>query len=100
MSEASPTLDYNLTERNKISLEFIEDVTSNADEVQQQNLSNTLTQNADVEYLRRYGFHGQTRRETFKKLPVITYEDLQPDINCIGNDDKSLILSSHPISEF
>nr|GEW67390.1 indole-3-acetic acid-amido synthetase GH3.6-like [Tanacetum cinerariifolium] len=42
-----------------------------------------------------------TDRETFKKLvPVITYEDLQPDINRIANGDKSPILSSHPISEF
>ncbi|GJX52435.1 indole-3-acetic acid-amido synthetase GH3.6-like protein [Tanacetum coccineum] len=98
MPEAPPPT---LTERNKKSLEFIEDVTSNPDEVQLKVLSGILTQNADVEYLRRHGFHGQTDRETFKKLvPVITYEDLQPDINRIANGDKSPILSSHPISEF
>ncbi|KAI3828271.1 hypothetical protein L1987_02369 [Smallanthus sonchifolius] len=95
------TTDYTLSEKNKKSLEFIEDVTSNPDEVQLRLLSDILTQNANVEYLHRHGLSGQTDRETFKKLvPVITYEDLQPDITRIANGDKSPILSSHPISEF
>ncbi|KAL7591127.1 indole-3-acetic acid-amido synthetase GH3.6 [Lactuca sativa] len=93
--------DYTLTEKNKKTLEFIEDVTSNPDQVQQRVLSEILTQNANVEYLNRHGFSGQTDRDTFKKLiPVITYEDLQPDITRIANGDKTPILSSHPISEF
>ncbi|KAF5773845.1 putative GH3 family protein [Helianthus annuus] len=96
------TTDYNtLTEKNKKCLEFIEDVTSNPDEVQLRVLSDILTQNATVEYLHRHGLSGQTDRETFKKLvPVITYDDLQPDITRIANGDRSPILSSHPISEF
>ncbi|KAL8239238.1 hypothetical protein R6Q59_015805 [Mikania micrantha] len=93
--------DYTLTEKNKKTLEFIEDVTSKPDEVQLNVLSDILTQNATVEYLRRHGLSGETDRETFKKLiPVITYEDLQPDITRIVNGDQSPILSSHPISEF
>ncbi|XP_071730182.1 indole-3-acetic acid-amido synthetase GH3.5-like isoform X1 [Rutidosis leptorrhynchoides] len=93
--------NYNLTEKNKRSLEFIEDVTSNPDDVQLRVLSDILTQNANVEYLSRYNLSGHTDRETFKKLvPVITYEDLQPDITRIANGDKSPILSSLPISEF
>ncbi|KAI3702907.1 hypothetical protein L6452_28660 [Arctium lappa] len=100
-SSMAATEDYNLTEKNKKSLQFIEDVTSNPDEVQLRILSDILAQNADVEYLRRHGFSGQTDRETFKKLiPVVTYEDLHPDITRIANGDKSPILSSHPISEF
>ncbi|KAM0070807.1 putative GH3 family protein [Helianthus debilis subsp. tardiflorus] len=96
------TTDYNtLTEKNKKCLEFIEDVTSNPDEVQLRVLSDILTQNATVEYLHRHGLSGQTDRKTFKKLvPVVTYDDLQPDITRIANGDRSPILSSHPISEF
>ena len=73
---------------------------SNTDEVQLIFFSYILTENADIKYLRRYGFHGQTERETFKKLSVIIYEDLQPDINRVCNGDMSPILYSHPISEF
>jgi len=95
------TSDYNLAEKNKISLQFIEDVTSNADEVQKKVLEEILSRNAHVEYLQRHGLNGQTNRETFKKaVPVITYEDIQPDINRIANGDTSQILCSKPISEF
>ncbi|XP_047341708.1 indole-3-acetic acid-amido synthetase GH3.6-like [Impatiens glandulifera] len=94
--------DYNLLEKNKKVFQFIEDVTSNPDEVQRRVLAEILTQNAGVEYLRRHDFtNGETDRETFKKLlPVVSYEDLQSDINRIANGDKSAILSSRPISEF
>ncbi|KAJ0790383.1 putative GH3 family protein [Helianthus annuus] len=95
------TTDYALTDKNKKALEFIEDVTSRPDQVQQQILTEILTQNATVEYLHRHGLSGHTDRETFKKLiPVVTYEDLHNDITRIANGDKSTILSSHPISEF
>ncbi|KDP39002.1 hypothetical protein JCGZ_00759 [Jatropha curcas] len=94
-------VDYNLVEKNKKLLEYIEDVTSNADEVQKKVLEEILTCNAHVEYLQRHGFNGYTDRETFKKtLPVITYEDIQTDINRIANGDTSPILCSKPISEF
>ncbi|MED6173811.1 hypothetical protein PIB30_063156 [Stylosanthes scabra] len=93
--------DYNLVEQNRKILDFIEDVTSNADQVQKNVLSEILSSNANVEYLRRHGLNGQTDRNTFKKLlPVISYEDLQPDINRIANGDTSPILCSKPISEF
>ncbi|KAK9677959.1 hypothetical protein RND81_11G178600 [Saponaria officinalis] len=91
-------VDYN----NKKALEFIEDVTANADDVQRRVLNEILTQNAGVEYLRRHGLaEGQTDRETFKKvIPVVTYDDVAPDIERIANGDTSPILSSKPISEF
>lgn len=93
--------DYNLVEQNKKILEFIEDVTLNADQVQQKVLSEILSRNANVEYLKRYGLNGHTDRDTFKKiLPVISYEDIQTDINRIANGDTSPILCSKPISEF
>lgn len=93
--------DFNLSERNTKALQFIEDVTSEPDQIQKQVLSEILSRNAHVEYLERHGLDGKTDRLTFKKIiPVIKYEDLQPDINRIANGDKSPILSSHPISEF
>ncbi|PWA50570.1 auxin-responsive GH3 family protein [Artemisia annua] len=93
--------DYSLTQKNKNTLQFIEDVTSSPDQVQNRVLTEILTQNANVEYLKRHGLYGNANRDTFKKLiPVITYDDLQHDVTRIANGDKSPILSSHPISEF
>ncbi|CAL5402880.1 unnamed protein product [Camellia sinensis] len=93
--------DYTPSEKNKKALQFIEDVTSNADEVQKRLLADILSRNAGVEYLQRHGLAGYTDRETFKKLmPVIKYEDIQADITRIANGDMSPILCSQPISEF
>ncbi|KAH1121012.1 hypothetical protein J1N35_004172 [Gossypium stocksii] len=96
-----PTTDYNLELKNKKTLQFIEDVTSNADEVQKKVLEEILSRNAHVEYLQTRGLNGHTDRETFKMtMPVITYEDIQPHIDRIANGDTSPILSANPISEF
>ncbi|KAL0320741.1 UNVERIFIED_CONTAM: Indole-3-acetic acid-amido synthetase GH3.6 [Sesamum radiatum] len=91
-----------VAENNKRKLEFIEDVTRNADEVQKRVLAEILSRNADVEYLKRHGLTGgQVDRHTFKKImPVVTYEDILPDINRIANGDMSPILCSRSISEF
>uniref|UniRef100_A0A2N9HKL9 Uncharacterized protein n=1 Tax=Fagus sylvatica TaxID=28930 RepID=A0A2N9HKL9_FAGSY len=99
-SSLKPT-DYNLAEKNRKTLQFIEDVTSNADEVQKRVLCEILSRNANVEYLQKHGLKGHNDRETFKKvMPVITYEDIQPEITRIANGDPSQILCSKPISEF
>ncbi|PHU13127.1 Indole-3-acetic acid-amido synthetase GH3.6 [Capsicum chinense] len=105
MPEAPKTSAENghfvVDENNKKILQFIEEVTTNADEVQQKVLAEILAQNAHVEYLQRHGLNGHTDRETFKKvMPAITYEDIQSDITRIANGDKSQILCSQPISEF
>ncbi|PHU05839.1 putative indole-3-acetic acid-amido synthetase GH3.4 [Capsicum chinense] len=84
----------------KEGFEFIEEVTSNVDEVQKKVLAEILSQNAHVEYLQDHGLNGHTDRDTFKKvIPVITYQDIQPHINRIINGDKSPILCSQPITE-
>ncbi|KAG5578953.1 hypothetical protein H5410_049580 [Solanum commersonii] len=57
-----------MTEENKKNLEFIEEVTSNVDEVQKRILHEILTRNANVEYLQRLNLNGHTDRETFKKV--------------------------------
>lgn len=98
---SSKPTDYNLVEKNKKTLQFIEDVTANADEVQKRVLGEILTRNANVEYLMKHGLKGHNDRETFKKvIPVSTYEDIQQEINRIANGDTSKILCSKPISEF
>ncbi|RID74266.1 hypothetical protein BRARA_B01373 [Brassica rapa] len=99
--EALEVSDQTLAEKNKNRLQFIEEVTSNADDVQRRVLEEILSRNADVEYLKRHGLQGRTDRETFKHvMPVVTYEDIQPEINRIANGDTSQILCSSPISEF
>ncbi|KAL6535757.1 hypothetical protein OROHE_012601 [Orobanche hederae] len=93
--------EYSVAEKNKKKLEFIEDVTRNADEVQKRVLAEILSRNAHVEYLKRHGLEGLTDIETFKKIiPVVTYEDILPDISRIASGDKSPILCSDPVSEF
>ncbi|EPS63059.1 hypothetical protein M569_11729, partial [Genlisea aurea] len=91
----------NLAEINKAKLNFIDDVTARADQVQELVLSEILSRNAGVEYLNRYGLDGRTDRQSFKTtLPVVNYEDILPDINRIAAGDTSPILCSAPISEF
>ncbi|XP_031492298.1 indole-3-acetic acid-amido synthetase GH3.8-like isoform X2 [Nymphaea colorata] len=82
-------------------LEFIEEMTSHVDEVQQMVLDDILSTNVNVEYLQRHGIFGRSiDRKTFKsKLPIIEYEDILPDIQRIANGDPSPIFSAQPISE-
>lgn len=88
-------------EKDAKALQIIEEMTRNADTVQERVLSEILSRNAETEYLERFKLGGATDRETFKsKIPVITYEDVQPEIQRIANGDRSAILSAHPISEF
>lgn len=83
------------------ALRFIEEMTRNADAVQERVLAEILSRNAETEYLKRFKLNGAIDRETFKtKIPVITYDDIQPEIQRIANGDRSPILSAHPISEF
>ncbi|KAM7275198.1 hypothetical protein ACFE04_017064 [Oxalis oulophora] len=91
----------NNNNNNNKALDFIEDVTSNADEVQKRVLAEILSRSANVEYLERYELNGCLDRETYKKvIPVVTYEDIKQDINRIANGDTSPILTTTPISEF
>jgi len=90
-----------LCNNNNEALKYIEDVTSNADEIQKRVLAEILSSSAHAEYLQRHGLDGRTDRHTFKNImPVVTYEDLKPDIDRIANGDTSQILCSKPISEF
>ncbi|KAI8532702.1 hypothetical protein RHMOL_Rhmol11G0234000 [Rhododendron molle] len=88
-------------EKDAKALRFIEEMTRNADSVQEKVLGEILSRNAKTEYLQRFKLFGATDRESFKStIPMVSYEDLQPDIQRIANGDRSAILSAHPISEF
>ncbi|PUZ54633.1 hypothetical protein GQ55_5G147500 [Panicum hallii var. hallii] len=88
-------------ERDAEKLEFIEEKTKNFDAEQARVLAEILARNGGAEYLRRHGMEGRTDRAAFKaRVPVVTYEDLRPEIERIANGDRSSIISSHPITEF
>ncbi|GFP88606.1 probable indole-3-acetic acid-amido synthetase gh3.1 [Phtheirospermum japonicum] len=88
-------------EKDAKALQFIEEMSRNTDPVQENVLAQILTRNGQTEYLAGFNLNGATDRETFKsKIPMVTYEDLQPLIQRIANGDRSPILSSHPVSEF
>ncbi|XP_050261003.1 probable indole-3-acetic acid-amido synthetase GH3.1 [Quercus robur] len=100
-SAVSSPLGPAASDKDAKALQFIEETTRNADLVQERVLAEILARNANTEYLKRFNLNGATDRDTFKsKLPMITYEDLQPEIQRIANGDRSPILSAHPISEF
>ncbi|CAI9117794.1 OLC1v1019279C1 [Oldenlandia corymbosa var. corymbosa] len=100
MHKAQEECTYAVVEEYKKALEFIEEVTEKADEVQERVLTEILSRNADVEYLRRHGLDGHTDKRTFKNtIPVITYEEIRPDVTRIANGDSSQLLCSQPISE-
>ncbi|KAG6432966.1 hypothetical protein SASPL_104562 [Salvia splendens] len=77
---------------------FIEEVTVNADEVQQTTLAHILSQNGDTEYLTRFKVDGPAAFNS--NVPVVTFEDIQPYIRRIADGDCSPILCAQPISDF
>ncbi|RCV36375.1 hypothetical protein SETIT_7G313800v2 [Setaria italica] len=85
-------------------LRFIEEVTTNADAVQERVLGEILARNAETEYLgNKCDLAGATDRATFRaKVPMVEYEDLLPYIRRIANGDRSPILTGpgHPVTEF
>ncbi|CAL4917243.1 unnamed protein product [Urochloa decumbens] len=77
-------------------LEFIEDMTTDVDAVQERVLEEVLSRNAEAEYLAvKCGLAGATDRATFRaKVPISTYEDLQPYIRRVADGDRSPILTA------
>uniref|UniRef100_A0ACD5ZSQ4 Uncharacterized protein n=1 Tax=Avena sativa TaxID=4498 RepID=A0ACD5ZSQ4_AVESA len=84
------------------ALRFIEETTANVDLVQERVLAEILARNAGAEYLSNCGLDGAAAdRATFRaKVPVVSYEDLQPYIQRIADGDGSAVLSTRPISRF
>ncbi|KAL9241592.1 hypothetical protein vseg_015687 [Gypsophila vaccaria] len=82
-------------------LALIEDLTSNCREAQKKVLGEILARNAETEYLRRFGLSDPITVESFDdNVPVVTYEDILPDIKRIANGDFSQIICAQPITEF
>ncbi|XP_017979546.1 PREDICTED: indole-3-acetic acid-amido synthetase GH3.17 [Theobroma cacao] len=73
-------------------LKIMEELTSNAHEMQEKLLEEILKRNAGTEYLKGY-LHGQADKKLFKEnVPISTYEDIMPYIDRIANGEPSDIL--------
>ncbi|CAH8380861.1 unnamed protein product [Eruca vesicaria subsp. sativa] len=92
--------DFNEEEKGKV----LQDLTSNAKQIQDDLLKEILTLNAGTEYLKDFlhgGLHGRSAKELFKKnVPIVTYEDVKPYIDRVVNGEPSNILSVLPITNF
>ncbi|KAK6121474.1 hypothetical protein DH2020_044782 [Rehmannia glutinosa] len=95
---ANSTLPF---EKHAKALQFIEDITRNADVVQQNVLAQILTQNAQTEYLMGFNLDGAINRAAFKsKIPIVTHLRSSAVDSRIANGDRSPILCAHPVTEF
>ncbi|KAJ4872231.1 Auxin-responsive GH3 family protein [Raphanus sativus] len=81
-------------------LTVLEELTSNAKQIQDDVLTKILKANANTEYLRRF-LQGSSDKELFKKnVPVVSYEDLKPYIDRVANGEPSDVISGEPITAF
>ncbi|XP_052203923.1 indole-3-acetic acid-amido synthetase GH3.17 [Diospyros lotus] len=84
---------------NEAGLKLLEDLTTNANQIQQQVLDEILTRNARTEYLASF-LKGQPDKQLFKsQVPIVNYEDIKPYIERIANGEPSHIISAQPITE-
>ncbi|OMO73281.1 GH3 auxin-responsive promoter [Corchorus olitorius] len=81
-------------------LKILEDITSNAHEIQEKVLEDILRRNSGTEYLKGF-LNGQIDKQLFKKnVPIVTYEDIKPYMDRIANGEPSNILLAEPITGF
>lgn len=91
-----PSYDPNDSEAG---MKLLEDLTSNAHQIQQRVLEEILARNSQTEYLNRF-LNGHSDTTLFKKkVPVVNYEDVKAYIERIANGEPSHIISSHQITE-
>lgn len=84
---------------SEYGLKLLEDLTTNAYEVQQKVLEEILAKNAQTEYLKSF-LNGHYDKKLFKqKVPVVNYEDVKPYIERIANGEPSEIISAQQITE-
>ncbi|MBA0679201.1 hypothetical protein Goari_010989, partial [Gossypium aridum] len=68
---------------------MLEEITTNARQIQEQLLGEILCKNAETEYLQGF-LHGQTDKQLFKKnVPIVTYDHIKPYIDRIANGKAS-----------
>ncbi|XP_017979815.1 PREDICTED: indole-3-acetic acid-amido synthetase GH3.17 [Theobroma cacao] len=78
---------------------MIEDLTTNAYQIQQQLLEEILAQNVHTEYLDKF-LNGSSDKKLFKeKVPIINYEDIKTYMEKIANGEPSDILLAEPLLE-
>ncbi|GMJ02853.1 Gretchen Hagen 3.17 [Hibiscus trionum] len=81
-------------------MKMIEEITTNAEQTQEQLLRQILERNAGAEYLSRY-LNGETDKHLFKKnVPIVTYEDIKPYIDRIANGETSNVLTAESVIQF
>ncbi|KAG5401613.1 hypothetical protein IGI04_016220, partial [Brassica rapa subsp. trilocularis] len=81
-------------------LKALEELSSNAKQIQEDMLEEILRSSANTEYLRRF-LHGSSDKELFKKnVPVVTYEDVKPYMERVANGEPSNVISGEPITQF
>lgn len=81
-------------------LKDLEELTSNAKQIQDDVLKEILTLNANTKYLRQF-LHGNSDKELFKKnVPVVSYDDVKPYIERVANGEQTDLISGGPITRF
>ncbi|KAA3467668.1 indole-3-acetic acid-amido synthetase GH3.17-like isoform X3 [Gossypium australe] len=89
-----------ITKEYEDGLKLMEELTTNAQQIQEQVLSQILTTNAGTQYLSRF-INGDADKQCFKtNVPIVTYEDIKPYIDRIANGETSNILLTQPVHEF
>ncbi|KAF2609292.1 hypothetical protein F2Q68_00043290 [Brassica cretica] len=79
---------------SSFKLSDLEEVTTNAEKIQNDLLKEILTLNAKTEYLRQF-LHGSSDKTFFKKhVPVVSYEDMKPYIERVADGEPSAIISA------
>uniref|UniRef100_A0A1J3EBL1 4-substituted benzoates-glutamate ligase GH3.12 n=1 Tax=Noccaea caerulescens TaxID=107243 RepID=A0A1J3EBL1_NOCCA len=81
-------------------LKDLEELTSNAKQIQDDMLEEILKVNTNTEYLRRF-LGGRSDKDFFRKnVPVVSYEDVRPYIERVANGEPSDVISGEPITHF
>ncbi|KAL5538330.1 hypothetical protein UlMin_045457 [Ulmus minor] len=80
-------------------IKLLEEVTKNADKVQEQVLKEILDENGQTQYLNEF-LRGSSDKKLFKdEVPVVNYEDIKPYIERIANGEPSQIICAQQITE-
>lgn len=78
----------------------LKDLTSNVKETQDNVLEEIITPNLKTEYLQRFNMDRFDKKLFKKNVPVVTYEDIKPDIDRVVNGESSDVISARPITGF
>ncbi|ESQ30132.1 hypothetical protein EUTSA_v10011352mg [Eutrema salsugineum] len=83
-----------------LMLNDLEEITLDAEQIQDDLLKEILTLNTNTEYLRRF-LHGSSDKKLFKKnVPLVSYEDVKPYIERVANGEPWDVISGGLITRF